>query len=84
MKLAIAFSFALVLSADLQLGPVKALRVSMRIVNMKWFTVFGLMIVAGLVNVLGFLACIIGLLVTMPIFHAAILYAYEDIFGEQN
>jgi len=82
--LAIAFSFALVLSADLQLGPVKALRVSMRIVNMKWFTVFGLMIVAGLVNVLGFLACIIGLLVTMPIFHAAILYAYEDIFGEQN
>ena len=82
--LAIAFSFAIVLSADLQLGAVKALRVSFRIVNMKWFAVFGLMVCAGLVNVLGVMACLIGLLVTMPIFHAAILYAYEDIFGAQT
>jgi hypothetical protein len=82
--LAIAFSFAIILSADMQLGAVKALRVSFRVVNMRWFAVFGVMFVAGLINILGFVACIIGLLVTMPIFHAAILYAYEDIFGTQT
>ena len=81
--LGIAFSFAIILAADMQLGATDALRVSFRIVNMKWFTVFGLMFVAGLVNILGVLACLIGLLVTMPIFYAAILYAYEDIFGTQ-
>jgi len=80
----VAFSFALALSADLQLSAGNALRVSFRVVNMKWFTVFGLMFVAGLVSALGLIACIIGVFVTMPIFYAATLYAYEDIFGTQS
>jgi len=79
----VAFAFALALAADLQLSATNALRVSFRVVNMKWFTVFGLMVVATLVNILGFFACIIGLLVTVPLFYAATLYAYEDIFGAQ-
>jgi uncharacterized membrane protein len=57
------------------------LRVSRRIVTRKWLSFFGLFVVAGLINLLGLLACFIGVLATMPIFYAAVVYAYEDIFG---
>jgi len=39
------------------------------------------MFVAGLLSALGLLACIVGIFVTLPIFYAATLHAYEDIFG---
>jgi hypothetical protein len=81
MYLGVAFGLALVLSADLELGPWDALRVSRRIVTRKWLSFFGLFVVAGLINLLGLLACFIGVLATMPIFYAAVVYAYEDIFG---
>ncbi len=79
--LGIAFAFALPLAADLELGPWDALRVSRRVVSMKWFSIFGLVFVAGLLSMLGLLACLIGVIFTMPILYAATLYAYEDIFG---
>lgn len=78
---AIGFVFALPLSADLELGPMDALRVSFRIVSRHWFSVFALMFVAGLLSALGLVACIVGIFVTLPIFYAATLHAYEDIFG---
>lgn len=77
----VSLVFALPLCVDLELGPVDALRVSWRVVSKKWFSMFGLVLVAGLLSMLGLIACIVGILVTLPIFYAAILYAYEDIFG---
>ena len=79
--LGVAFVFALPLAADLELGAWDALQVSRRIVSKRWFAVFGLVFLAGLLSALGLLACIIGVLFTLPIFYAATLYAYEDIFG---
>jgi uncharacterized membrane protein len=35
----------------------------------------------GLVNVVGVLLCCVGVLVTMPIGFAALMYAYETIFS---
>lgn len=78
---AIGLIFALPLSADLELGPMDSLRVSFRVVSRHWLSIFALMLVAGLVSALGLLACIVGIFVTLPIFYAATLHAYEDIFG---
>jgi hypothetical protein len=54
----VAFSFAVALAADMQLGAVNALKVSFRVVNMRWFKILWLMIVTGLVNALALLACL--------------------------
>jgi hypothetical protein len=82
--LAICFVFALPLSADLELGPVDALRTSFRVVSRHWFAVFGLTFLAGFLSMLGLAACIVGVFLTLPIFYAATLYAYEDIFGVRS
>jgi hypothetical protein len=78
--LAVGFMFAIPLAADLHLRPWKALTTSFKVVKVHWFSVFALVFVAGLLSALGLIACIIGVFVTLPIFYAAILYAYEDIF----
>lgn len=80
----VSFTFAMALAIDLELGPVDSLRVSWRIVSKRWFSIFGLMVVAGLVSALGLLGCIIGIIFTMPIFYAATMQAYEDIFGDKS
>lgn len=77
----VAFSFALPLCIDMELGPLDSLRVSRRIVSRHWLTVFGLLVVAGILSMLGLFGCIIGVIATMPILYAAVIYAYEDIFG---
>jgi len=43
------------------------------------FTLF--LVLAFLVNVLGVLCCIVGVLVTIPITFAAITVAYKEIVG---
>ena len=80
----ISFSFALALAVDLELGPLDSLRVSWRIVGKRWFSIFGLTVVAGLLSALGLLGCIIGIIFTMPIFYMATMQAYEDIFGDKS
>jgi hypothetical protein len=79
--LGISFIFALPLAADLELGPWSALRTSFRVVARHWLSVFVLALVAGIISMLGLLACIIGVFVTITIFYATTLYAYEDIFS---
>jgi membrane protein YqaA with SNARE-associated domain len=43
------------------------------------FTIFVLLM--GLLNIVGLLCCVVGLLVTIPITHAAVTIAYRDIVG---
>jgi uncharacterized membrane protein len=51
-------------------------------VGKHWWQVFGLIILVGLLNILGVLACCVGVLFTIPIGFAALMYAYETIFSE--
>jgi GYF domain 2 len=76
-----AWIFALPLVVDKKFGFWDAMNVSRRVVNRKWFTVFALLLVAGLLQILGIIALCIGIFVTMTILHGAIVYAYEDIFN---
>jgi uncharacterized membrane protein len=43
------------------------------------FTLF--LLVMGLINILGFLCCIVGLLITIPLSICAITVAYQEIVG---
>ncbi len=79
--LMIAWTFTLPLVIDKKLEFWPAMELSRKVVTHHWWTVFGLVIVAGLVAVAGVLGCLVGIFVTMPICIAALMYAYEDIFG---
>jgi uncharacterized membrane protein len=74
------FTFPLVIDKKLQFWD--AMEVSRKVVTKHWWTVFGLMLVVGLLAIAGVLACCVGVFVTTPIAYAAMMYAYEDIFGE--
>jgi uncharacterized membrane protein len=84
MYLAVNWQFTLPLIVDKQMGFWTAMRTSWKMVHKHWFHIFGLLVLAGLLNVAGALVCCVGLLITMPFGIAAICYAYEDIFGRQN
>lgn len=77
-----AFTLALVIDKNLDFWT--AMKTSWRQVMRHWWTVFGLMLVCGLINFVGLLACGIGLLFTVPITLAAMMQAYETIFNTRT
>jgi uncharacterized membrane protein len=58
-----------------------AMEVSRQVVQAQWFTILGLVIVGVLIMIVGALACLVGLVVAVPVFLASVAYAYEDLFG---
>ena len=82
--LTVNWIFTLPLIIDRQMDFWSAMWTSWRMVHKHWWTVFGLVVVAGLVSLGGFLACCIGALFTAPIALAACMCGYETIFGESR
>jgi hypothetical protein len=82
--LAVGYTFALPLVIDKKLDFWAAMEVSRRVVHQHWWTMFGLLLVAFLINILGILACFIGWFLAAPISIAAVMYAYEDLFGPRS
>ena len=82
--LAICYLFVLPLAIDKKLEFWSAMEVSRRVVQAQWFTFFGLGLVGVLVIIAGALACLVGLVVALPVFIAMIAYAYEDMFGQRQ
>ena len=76
-----SWMFTLPLIVDRQMDFRPAMQLSWKRVNLHWWQVFGLMVVMGLVNLAGLLLCCVGLLVTIPIGIAAMMFAYETIFS---
>jgi uncharacterized membrane protein len=58
-----------------------AMKASHEVVKQDYlgFTLF--LIAGALLNFVGFLCCIAGILVTFPIYYAAITFAYQEIVG---
>ena len=48
------------------------MEVSRRVVHRQWWTLFGLLIVAFLINVVGLLLCFVGWIVAAPVSIAAL------------
>jgi uncharacterized membrane protein len=77
-----AFTLPLIIDRGLDFGA--AMRTSWKMVNRHWWQVFGVILVIGLVNMAGALLCLVGLLFTVPISFAALMYAYETVFGAKK
>jgi predicted Ser/Thr protein kinase len=79
--LLVAWMFTLPLVVDKRLDFWSAMELSRKVVTKHWFKVFGFGIVLFLLYLAGMLALIVGVFVASPLILAAMMYAYEDIFG---
>ncbi len=81
--LTVSWIFALPLVIDRSLPFWDAMELSRKMVAKHWFIVFAFLLVVALLAACGVLACCVGVFVTMPIASVAVMYAYEDIFGQK-
>jgi hypothetical protein len=79
--LAVGYIFVLPLVIDKQMEFWPAMEVSRQVVHQHWWSIFLLAILLALVVCVGFLACIVGSLIAIPVATAAMMYVYEDLFG---
>ncbi len=81
--LAVSWIFSVPLVMDKKLDFWPAMELSRKVVTRHWWLMLGFLIVCGLIVIAGLLACCIGVFVTSAIAQAALMYVYEDIFGER-
>lgn len=58
-----------------------AMEICRKLVTKNWFAIFGFIIVIALINLLGVIALIVGIFVTVPATYLAVYAAFEDIVG---
>ncbi|WP_353892711.1 hypothetical protein PRVXH_002080 [Proteinivorax hydrogeniformans] len=76
----IGFVFATYIIVDKEEGPIGAITKSYKMMQGVRLKVFGLFIVVGLINILGLLAFVLGLLITIPAAFVILSVAYQTIF----
>jgi hypothetical protein len=74
--------YALALVADKGLNFWAAMQLSRRVVIKHWWMNFLLIFVAGIIAGAGVLACLVGLLVTGPLYFAILTQHYQKVFGD--
>ena len=82
--LTVNWQFTLPLIIDKKMSFWPAMKASWKMVHKHWWHLFGLVVVIGLLNIAGALACCIGLMFTLPVGFAALMYAYETIFSAEK
>jgi uncharacterized membrane protein len=82
--LVVSWKFTLPLIIDRGMNFWAAMGASRKMVHKHWWHVFGLLVVIGLLNLAGFCVCCVGLLFTIPVGFAALMYAYETIFNAEK
>ena len=82
--LSISWKFTLPLIIDKQLDFGAAMKASWKKVNQHWWQVFGLALLIDVLNLAGVCLCCVGVIVTVPIGLAALMYAYETIFAAEK
>jgi hypothetical protein len=81
LVVAAMYKFTYLFIVDKRMDFWPAMQASHAVVKNDYFGFTIFLILAFLVNVLGFLCCIVGLLVTIPLTFAAITVAYKEIVG---
>ena len=79
--LQVNWSFTLPLVIDRRLEFWPAMQASWKQVRKHWWLMFGLALIIGVINMVGLLLCCVGLLFTVPLSMAALMYAYETVFS---
>lgn len=77
--LSIIFGFALYAVVEERLTPMEALKASARLTKGHRWQIFGLMAAIVGINILGLIALIVGLLVTIPVSTLAMVHAYRTL-----
>ena len=77
----IGFTFAYPLIVDRKLSGFDAVKLSFRAAFANFWRLLGMMLLTGFMNVIGVLACYVGVFFVMPIGYAAVAKAYEQVFG---
>jgi len=81
LVVAAMYKFTYLFIVDKRMDFWPAMQASHAVVKNDYFGFTMFLILAFLVNVLGFLCCFVGLLVTIPLTFAAITVAYKEIVG---
>lgn len=76
---ALTFMFAKFLVVDRKLGPVEAMKESMRITKGRYGSLILFVIAIAVMNFIGALALLVGLLITVPVSGIAVVYVYRTI-----
>ena len=76
----IMFGMFLIVERKMNFWP--ASMASINLVKTNFFPFAGLMIVAGVLGYIGLLACVIGMIITLPIGACILAVAYRDLFGK--
>lgn len=79
--LMIAYSMAMVLIVEKDMGPWEALETSRKAISKKWFNMAGMALVSAVVLILGIIALLVGLIWAIPLMVLAYAIAYRNIFG---
>ena len=82
--LTVIWMFALPLVIDKGLTFWDAMETNRKVVQRRWFSVFGLLILVGLLNMVGVLLCCFGMFLSFPLGIAATSCAYETLFSERE
>jgi uncharacterized membrane protein len=78
---ALMFMFATIIVIDRERGPIEAMKESMRVTRGYKWSLLGFALVLALLNVLGLLAFVVGLLVSIPVSLLAFMHAYRTLAG---
>jgi uncharacterized membrane protein len=79
--LAVAYALVTPLIIDKEMHFWQAMETSRRVITAQWFSFFGFILLLLLINIVGALALLVGLLVSIPVSICAVAAAYRDIFG---
>jgi hypothetical protein len=77
----VAFTFAYPLIVDRRLSGLNAVKLSIRAGMANFWQLLGMLLLNGLVSFVGVLFCYVGVFLVLPVTFAAIMTAYEQVFG---
>lgn len=75
--------FTPLLILDKGMKATDAMKLSRRVIALRFWKILGLFLILGLISIVGLMALIIGVFFVLPLFFAAIVRIYEDAFGDQ-
>lgn len=84
LLISVGFIFAYPLIVERKLQGFDAVKLSFRAAMANFWRLFLMMILTSLLGLAGLLLCYIGVFLVMPISYAAIVIAYEQVFGLSN
>ena len=82
--LAVSYVLALPLVIDRNLSPWEALEASRKALTKRWFSVFGLLLMMGLIMMVSMIPFGIGLIWTAPMMALSYAVLYRQVFGIAN